>query len=63
MAADNECDCLSAVAANGPILRALELPSVYGITCADDGGVARFYALLEDALSNGLRLVQVRENQ
>ena len=47
--------------ANGPILRALELPSAYGITCADDGGVARFYALLEDALSNGLRLVQVRE--
>lgn len=47
--------------ANGPILRALELPQVYGITCATERGFKRFRTELEAALKDGLRLVQVRE--
>ena len=49
--------------ANGPILRALELPHVYGITCAGEWGREAFMARLEWALLNGLRLIQVREKQ
>ena len=49
--------------ANGPILRALELPHVYGITCAGEVGREVFMARLERSLQNGLRLVQVREKQ
>ena len=49
--------------ANGPILRALELPHVYGITCAGALGRDAFLARLEQSLQNGLRLVQVREKQ
>ena len=49
--------------ANGPILRALELPHAYGITCAGELGRAAFMVRLERALQNGLRLVQVREKQ
>jgi 8-oxo-dGTP diphosphatase len=49
--------------ANGPVLRALELPHVYGITCAGGFGRDAFLARLEQALQNGLRLVQVREKQ
>jgi 8-oxo-dGTP diphosphatase len=47
--------------ANGPILRALELPQVYGITCATEIGRAMFMARLESALKSGLRLIQLRE--
>ncbi len=47
--------------ANGPILRALELPAVYGITQAEAIGADAFKRQLEDALQRGLRLVQVRE--
>lgn len=47
--------------ANGPILRALELPHVYGITCAGAIGRAAFLLRLETALMSGLRLIQVRE--
>jgi 8-oxo-dGTP diphosphatase len=49
--------------ANGPILRALELPHVYGITCAGELGRDAFMARLAQSLANGLRLVQVREKQ
>jgi 8-oxo-dGTP diphosphatase len=49
--------------ANGPILRALELPHVYGITCAGELGREAFMTRLERALQNGLRLIQVREKQ
>ena len=49
--------------ANGPILRALELPHVYGITCAGELGRNAFMARLERSLQNGLRLIQVREKQ
>ena len=47
--------------ANGPILRALALPTVYGISNAAEVGVETFLQRLELALQRGLRLVQVRE--
>jgi 8-oxo-dGTP diphosphatase len=47
--------------ANGPILRALELPPVYGITCTGELGREPFMAKLERSLAHGLRLIQVRE--
>jgi 8-oxo-dGTP diphosphatase len=49
--------------ANGPILRGLELPSVYGITAAGDSGRDAFMTRLEQSLRQGLRLIQVREKQ
>ena len=47
--------------ANGPILRALALPRLYGITDAEARGVDAFMRLLESALTRGLKLIQVRE--
>jgi len=47
--------------ANGPILRALALPVMYGISNAADAGTEAFLAKLELALQGGLRLVQIRE--
>jgi 8-oxo-dGTP diphosphatase len=47
--------------ANGPVLRALALPTFYGITDAARMGVQVFLRRLELALGAGLRLVQVRE--
>src|SRR5688572_9561099 len=49
--------------ANGPILRALALPAVYGITCAHALGADTQLQRIARALSNGLRLIQVREKQ
>jgi len=49
--------------ANGPILRALELPPSYGITCAAELGREIFMPRLERALANGLKLIQLREKQ
>ncbi len=47
--------------ANGAILKAVMLPKVYGITCASHLGVRESLVYLEKAISNGLRLLQVRE--
>ena len=47
--------------ANGPILKAVLLPQVVGITQAHEIGVENFMIRLEAALTKGLRLVQVRE--
>jgi len=47
--------------ANGPILRALELPSIYALTNAAENGIETEWAKLENALTNGLRLIQVRD--
>ncbi len=47
--------------ANAPILNALALPMVYGITIAEDIGEEAFLARARRAFSDGLRLVQVRE--
>lgn len=47
--------------ANGPVLKALQLPRLMGITHAGQiGSVAQLKAL-DEALASGLRLVQVRE--
>ncbi len=50
------------LAANVPILRALQLPPLYAISNATELGSERFMECLQYALENGLRLVQVREN-
>ena len=47
--------------ANGPILRALELPPVYAITNAGELGEREFLARLDGAMAGGLKLLQVRE--
>jgi 8-oxo-dGTP diphosphatase len=49
--------------ANGPILRALSLPPVYGITHAGAMGVEPFMASLRRALECGLQLIQIREKE
>jgi 8-oxo-dGTP diphosphatase len=47
--------------ANTRILAALDLPLVYGITCAEDSDEEAFLARCARALEGGLRLVQVRD--
>ena len=47
--------------ANGPILRALELPPLYALTNAAENGIAAELARLDIALARGLRLVQIRD--
>jgi 8-oxo-dGTP diphosphatase len=47
--------------ANGPVLAALALPTVYAITQAVEAGEQTQLAALEVALGDGLRLLQVRE--
>ncbi len=47
--------------ANFPILKALELPPVYGITHAKSLGREVFLQRLDAALDKGLRLIQVRD--
>jgi 8-oxo-dGTP diphosphatase len=47
--------------ANGPILRALDLPAIYGISNVSELGENEYLRRLERALQNGLRLVQFRE--
>jgi 8-oxo-dGTP diphosphatase len=47
--------------ANFPILKALSLPPVLGITHAESLGVDTFLARLDVALHNGLRLIQLRD--
>ena len=47
--------------ANGPILKGLSLPLVYGISAAEELGSDCFLERLESALDQGLRLVQLRE--
>jgi 8-oxo-dGTP diphosphatase len=47
--------------ANAPILRALQLPHLYAISNASELGVGVFLQRLQQALNNGLRLLQIRE--
>jgi 8-oxo-dGTP diphosphatase len=47
--------------ANTRVLAALTLPSVYGVTCADDLGEREFLARAGRAFERGLRLAVVRE--
>ena len=60
-----ECGKAVAVApvlpANGPILKALALPTTMVITAGESEGVERQLERLEEALAQGLRLIQVRD--
>ena len=47
--------------ANTRILAALDLPAVYGITCAEDTDEDAFLVRAERALADGLKLVQLRD--
>ncbi|HVP88986.1 MAG TPA: Nudix family hydrolase [Casimicrobiaceae bacterium] len=47
--------------ANTTILRALELPPVYGISMADEMGEDAFLVRVRHAVDGGLRLIQLRE--
>lgn len=47
--------------ANGPILRGLSLPPLMGVTNLAELGEAIFFARMEMALRQGLRLIQIRE--
>ena len=49
--------------ANGVVLNALTLPTIYGISTAEDLGQEVFMQRCSLALDRGLRLVQVREKQ
>jgi len=49
--------------ANGPILQALLLPPVYAITQASEIGIEPVLKQIEQALQNGLRLLQIREKR
>ena len=49
--------------ANAPILKALTLPAVYGISNAQDVGAPEFPRRLARALAGGLALLQVREKE
>jgi len=49
--------------ANEPILAALMLPPIYAITNLAETGEDKFFAQLEQALAQGLRLIQIREKQ
>jgi len=56
-----QLDVAPMLPANEPILRALELPDVYGITQAEALGADVFLQKLNAALDSGLKLIQVRE--
>ena len=47
--------------ANAAILRALELPPIYGISMADELGETEFLERARRAIEGGLRLIQLRE--
>jgi len=47
--------------ANFPVLKALSLPPLLGITHAESLGLDTFLARLDIALANGLRLIQLRD--
>ncbi|MDR2220815.1 MAG: Nudix family hydrolase [Methylobacillus sp.] len=49
--------------ANAPIMDALNLPPVYAITNLHEMGHKQFFAALQQTLTHGVRLIQVREKQ
>jgi len=49
--------------ANAPILRALELPTLYAISNVAELGVEPFLARLQAGLDAGLKLIQLREKE
>ena len=61
--AGKAADVAPILPANGPILRALALPPVYALTNASENGVEAELEAIEAALSNGLRLLQLRDKE
>ncbi|MBE0619156.1 MAG: Nudix family hydrolase [Burkholderiales bacterium] len=57
----SELDVSPLLPANGPVLRALELPVEYAITHASEIGPEAQLRLVDARLAQGLRLIQVRE--
>jgi 8-oxo-dGTP diphosphatase len=57
----NECSVSPILPANAPILRALELPTIYAISNAAELGIEPFLTRLQASLDAGLRLMQLRE--
>ncbi len=57
----SRCSVSPILPANAPILRALELPTLYAISNAAELGVEPFLERLQAKLDMGLRLVQLRE--
>ena len=49
--------------ANGPILKSLELPTTYAITCVEEHGMDAELQRAEVALNAGCRLFQVRDKE
>jgi len=49
------------LAANAPVIRALQLPETYAISCVSEIGEEEFLRRLPTAIKNGLRLLQLRE--
>lgn len=49
--------------ANGPILKALELPTTYAITCVEEHGMEAELQRADRALAAGCRLFQVRDKE
>ena len=47
--------------ANAPVIRALQLPETYAISCVSEIGEEEFLRRLPTAIKNGLRLLQLRE--
>jgi 8-oxo-dGTP diphosphatase len=47
--------------ANTPIVHALELPPIYGISMADELGEDEYFIRARRAIEGGLRLIQIRE--
>jgi 8-oxo-dGTP diphosphatase len=56
-------DVAPVLPANGPILKALELPTTYAITCAAENGIEAELQRAEKALVAGVRLFQVRDKE
>lgn len=48
--------------ANAPVMAALNQPRIYAITNLQEMGAELFFAALQRALDNGLKMLQVREN-
>lgn len=55
------CEVSPMLPANGPVLKALSLPSFMGITHAGEIGVQEQLRRIARALDDGLRLIQLRE--
>lgn len=58
----SQLDISPMLPANAPVMAALNQPRIYAISNLQEMGAERFFAALEHALDNGLKMLQVREN-